>query len=492
MKKGWFHPVLLLVAVLLIVSCARHPRRYRAPVDLPDNRPDMYLSAWPQAVDPGRKDAADIVAGPLRRKAEQYDAWNETHHQPFYGGIVRVNFTDSSRTAVKQYEGWRDSTMWTGVYLGGQAMRYGVTGDQQAAVNARRMVLALHHHLKITGRPGFLARYRAPRDPLVYGGDKWCNGPEGSRCHQVKEGPYAGDFWFGDTSRDQYTGWFFGMVLAYDLLDDEETRGLIRADVADVLHALIAQQWIILDVDGLPVWAAPIILPVLQLTWLTIGYHVTGDPVIELELKRRLRNSYRRILAGASSASGNRYRQYFANNQLHINWYNLLRLGRLYFSEADWQFLLELFENNVHTFTRLSHNPWFNGIYMSQGAYGGPGGDDPYLAQLLGDLTEFRDPPLHRYRLPERTGYPVNPKSVRLHNTFEPFPFVRRLIGDVKTESKKALPVSLQCSTDFMWQRSPFRLGACGKDDPSFVNPGVDYLAAYWLAAYHGLVDQGR
>lgn len=491
MNGGRWVPITLLILVWLTLGCTPDQRYYQVPADLPNDKPDMYLAPWPQGISQPQADAAGQTAGLMRVKAERYDAWNEAHHQPFYGGIVRVSFTDSSRTRVRQYEGWRDSTMWTGTYLGSQALRYGVTGDVQASANVHRMVWALHHHLKVTGRPGFLARYRAPRAPLVYEGDKWCYGPEGHRCHRVEEGSYAGDFWFGDTSRDQYTGWFFGMAMAYDLSDDEEIRRMIRADVTEVLSALIDQRWIILDTDGLPVLAAPIILPVMQLTWLTIGYHITGDPVIGRELQRRLRDSYRRILAGASSAAGNRYRQYFANNQLHTNWYNLLRLGRLYFSEADFQFLLGLFENNVHTFTRLSHNPWFNGIYMSQGAYR-PGGDDPYLSQLRGDLADFREAPLHRYHLPERTGFPINAQSVRLNRTFEPLPLVRRLVGDVKPETTKALPVPLQCSTDFMWQRSPFRIGECGKDDPSFVNPGVDYLAAYWLAAYHGFVEKGQ
>jgi len=48
--------------------------------------------------------------------------------------------------------------------------------------------------------------------------------------------------------------------------------------------------------------------------------------------------------------------------------------------------------------------------------------------------------------------------------------------------------VDMQCSTDFLFQRSPFRIEECGGDNPKAVNPGVDYLIPYWLASYHKFV----
>ena len=37
----------------------------------------------------------------------------------------------------------------------------------------------------------------------------------------------AGFVWIGDTSRDQYSGVFFGLGVAYDLVEDAEVRTAI-------------------------------------------------------------------------------------------------------------------------------------------------------------------------------------------------------------------------------------------------------------------------
>ena len=188
----------------------------------------------------------------------------------------------------------------------------------------------------------------------------------------------------------------------------------------------------------------------------------------------------------------NRYDAYYANNVWHTNFYNLLRLGRAYFSEDDFRFLLDLFENSIHAWVRLCHNAWFNGIFMSQGPYDPTAGQDPYLEQLLQDLTGFRYAPNGNYRLEERVDYELDPVSILLHDLSEQYPLFRELVGDFEPQALEAFPVPLQCAVDFQWQAHPFEIGACGADDPSDVNAGVDYIVAYWLASYHKLVTKDR
>ena len=161
--------------------------------------PGMVLAATLAVGCGGDGGGSGGPAGPLTERARGYDSWHEAHHQPLYGATVEVRFTDESLTDVLQYEGRGDSTIWTGTYLGSQAYRYAVTGETQARANVIRIVDTLHNHLKVTGRPGFIARYRAPADaPGVAG----CE-PDDENCHVVTEGPFAGDLWTGNTSRDQ-------------------------------------------------------------------------------------------------------------------------------------------------------------------------------------------------------------------------------------------------------------------------------------------------
>jgi hypothetical protein len=70
------------------------------------------------------------------------------------------------------------------------------------------------------------------------------------------------------------------------------------------------------------------------------------------------------------------------------------------------------------------------------------------------------------------------------------YPFLAELMGDVDPQSLDPHPVLEQCSTDFLWQRSPFAIDPCGVNDPTVTRPGVDYLVAYWMASYHKFIDK--
>jgi hypothetical protein len=449
-----------------------------------DTIADDYIAPWPQSNVEAKTYDENPSEGPLRLKADEYDIWSVDHHQPYYGGLVHAKFTDETYATPVSYHGYGDCTIWSGTYLGGQAFRYWVTGDATAKANAIRIVNALSGHLHVTGRTGFIARYRAPQDSIVYGGDDWCDDPNNDRCHRVEDGDFAGDFWWGETSRDQYTGWFYGMALAYDLVDDEDTRDIIRADMAEVLTELMANDWWILDEANEPTDAAPNVLTPMRLSWLTTGYHITGSEAIRIELQKYLRNSERLGIQINSIALMNRYAQYYGNNLAHTNWYNLLRLGKVYFSQDDYEFLVDTFETQVHTFTRLSHNPWFNGIFMSQGDYT-PANPDPYQEQLVADLNEFPECPNIAYHIAERTTYTLDPLSQILHDLEVQYPWIEDIIGGVEYQAIDAFPVSEQISAGFKFQQNPFRFQEDGVDDPSYVNSGTDYLVAYWLSAYH-------
>jgi len=456
--------------------------------------PDDWVAPWPQAMIEPRDYDESAPAGELRLKAEAYDAWHLAHHQPYYGSTVGTVFQDATRTEVGNYFDYGDSCEWTGLYLASQAFRYHVTGEEQARANVLRTAAALSGHLHVTGTPGFIARYRGRQAPEIYPGDAWCDAPEQDRCHHVESGPYAGDFWWGETSRDMYNGWFFGLAAAYDLLDDEGMRERIRADVTEVLTVLMDQDWRILDEAGEPTDAAPDVIPPFRFAWLAIGYHITGSEEILAELRTWLKNANRVLLRVLSINVMNRYAQYYGNCLAHEYWYNLLRLGKAYFSPDDRAFLLDVFETQVHTFTRLSHNPWFNGVFMSQGAYVPSGGaPDPYWEQLLGDLRAFPDAPNFRYVLPARdpAAYTLDPLSVTLHELMEEYPILEQIMGAVAPQALEAFPVDQQCSTDFLFQRNPFQISACGEHRPDVVNPGVDYLISYWLASYHKFLNKG-
>jgi hypothetical protein len=447
---------------------------------------DDYIAPWPQSNIEVPDYDESVNAGDLRQKAMEYDQWHLTNHQPFFGGTVSVAFTDNTRSDVDHYFEWNDSCEWTGLYMGSQAVRYHITGDEEARDNVLRMVEMLSGNLYITGTPGYIARYWADQDFLIYPGDAWCDDPQQPKCHHIETGPDAGKWWWGETSRDMYNGWFFGMALAYDLIDDQDMRQEIRDNVEHVLTVLMSQNWMILNEVGEPTGYGPYVLPPWRMTWLTIGYHITGNEAFKQELAKWMKNDLRGLLRLVSISFMSQYAQYPGNCLSHEYFYNLLRLGKVYFSPDDYDFLVDLFETQAHTFTRLSHNPWFNGVFMSQGAYS-PEPGDPYQEQLEQDLDAFPAAPNVQYFLEERdpATYTLDPLSVLLAELTDGPTLIRDLIGRVDYQATEAFPVDLQCSTDFLFQRNPFHVGECGVDNPSVVNPGVDYLIAYWLASYH-------
>jgi hypothetical protein len=453
---------------------------------------DDYIATWPQSNIEGPDYDESPNPGPLRQKAVEYDDWHLANHQPYYGGTVRIVFTDETRSVVDHYFDWNDSCEWTGLYLGSQAVRYHATGDEQARQNVIRMVEMLSGNLHITGTPGYIARYWADQDALIYPGDEWCDAPEQRKCSHIEDGPDAGKWWWGETSRDMYNGWFFGMSMAYDLVDDEAMREVIRDDVEHVLTVLMSHNWMILNEIGRPTGYAPDVMPPFRLAWLTIGYHITGSDAFRQELAKWLKNDQRILLRFLSITFMNRYAEYFGSCLSHEYWYNLLRLGKVYFSDDDNAFLLNLFNTQIHTYTRLSHNPWFNGVFMSQGAYIPEEVDDPYQAQLEQDLSDFRPAPMYRYHLEAKdpATYTLDPLSVFLSDLMDDMPLFREIIGDVDYQAMEAFPIDQQCSTDFLFQRNPFQIEECGSDSPALVNAGVDYLIAYWLASYHRFISK--
>jgi hypothetical protein len=385
---------------------------------------------------------------------------------------------------VANYFGTWDSCFWTGMYLASQAFRYYVTGDPQAKANAKKTVEALDGHLHVTGKFGYLARYRGPQDPLVLPSD--CADFEG--CHLVNEGPYAGDFWIGETSRDQYHGFMMGMCLAYDLVDDEDMRQMIRDDVTEILDYVISNHWVIVDWGAEPTSTPNVVLPNMQLLWSLIGYHLTGEERYKTVVAQWLRNKNRPIMAAAGISVFNRYWAYYGNNLAQELFYNLLRLGKVYFSEDDYRFFKGLYENQANRWVALSHNPFFALVHMSQGNYTPAPGSDEYQAQLEQDLADFIDPPSYQRGVTPPV-VELDPVSVWLADFFDQHPFLRQLLGvNIQPQAKEAYRIMDQCPTHLFWENSPFLTSCPNPENAAYVYPGFDFLFAYWMANYHKFI----
>jgi len=425
--------------------------------------------------------------GPLRAKAVAHDLWLERWHTPNYGSHLHVKFTNDEREAVDTYHGHGDSCIWTGTYVASQALRYRTTGDPQARANVIRSVQALTRHLDVTGRDGFIARYVGPADDPAHRLEVARCGEEENH-HLVTEGPFTRDFWVGNTSRDQYTGWFLGMAWAHETVDDPAMRAQIASNVTRVLDRLIADNWWIIDVDGIRTTKAPNVLPPMQMTWSLIGYHITGEQRFLDVFEHWAAPEMRPVLVLNNISTLNRYAQHYGLNLAHENFLSLLRLSRLY-DEETHGFLRTIFTQQTHRVVDLQHNPWYTAVFLAEGGLRCPVLRQRYKDQILEDLTDFPEAPKFEYGMvpPEAE---LDPLSVSLYELQQALPFLADLMGTVNPQAAQAYPVRHQCSSGFIFQRNMWAVSCSQTEDvPSFVNSGHDYLAAYWLASAYGVLD---
>ena len=449
-----------------------------------DTFPDDYVAPWPQDNIETPDYDENVAAGSVRQKAQAYDEWYVQHHRPYYGSTLEILFTDESLVEVEKYHGTWDSCFWTGAYLASQAFRYHVTGDPQAKANAVNAVVALDGHLHVTGKFGYLARYRGPQGPLVLPDD--CAEFEG--CHLVEEGPFAGDFWIGGTSRDQYHGLLKGMCIAYDLVDDEAMRQTIREDVTEILDYVISNHWVIINLEAEPHSTPNLVLPNMQLLWALIGYHITGEDRYKTVVGQWLRDEYRPLMAAAGVSWFSRYMEYYGNHLAHQLFYNLLRLGKVYFSKDDYRFFKGLYEQQANRWVALSHNPFFALVHMSQGNYTPAPGRDDYQEQLEQDLADFIEPPSYQRGVTPPPAE-LDPVSIWLTDFFEEHPWLRDVLGvEIQYQAKGAYRIMYQCPTHLFWENNPFLTICPHPENAAYVYPGFDFLFAYWMANYHKFI----
>ncbi len=414
----------------------------------------------------------------LEDRAAAFEDWFNTYHVNPFGSTGYVYFTAPGSFDIHHYS-FGDSTIWTGAYLGSQALRYGVTGDPDAKANAIRTVGALDAHLHVTQVPGFIARVvapdEAPYNTAYIGHDRYVAGT----------GEWAGTFWINNTSRDQYTGWFFGMALAYDLIDDEPTREIIRADVQEVIDNLEADNYWIIGENGRPTDAGPNVGAIMRLCWHLIAAHVIDTPEYWAKYEQRWEEDQGEIQFGSFSWF-NIYMEYYGFNLTHMTYYSLLRLERNPARRARY---LEVFHKMVRSLVEFTHNVFFDDIYLANCERAGECRNfDASATDLQEQILDFQDPPVREVPL-AIPDWPLDPLSVFLSDLVDELGI--RWLLDIDPQTQDARPVKWRCPRSFMWQKNPYYI-ECPGGDGTEVYPGIDFMLAYWMGRYYNLIDPGN
>src|SRR5215471_2343113 len=366
-------------------------------------------------------------------------------HMPF-GTIVDPIFAAPDSEQIVGYTHCGDSAIWTGHYLAAEAFRYNVTRSPEALDNVRVALAGIASLLNVTGT-NLLARCLIPMDsPYAQAIIK----EEAS--HGVYQNTQFGWYWIGGTSRDQYSGVFFGLGVAYDLVDDPQVRAGIVPLTTLLIDFLRGHNWSVRMPNG-SISTTFIGRADQQLSFLQVGRHVNSARFSTFYDLNRFFFSPLVIAPISIEVLDNN--SYFKFNLDSINLFNLIRL-----ESSSFKGIYRKAYDILRRHTDDQKNAFFN---MIDRAVNGPN------AARDADTREMLD----EWLLRPRRDLPVDLRGV--------YPACGS--PDIACAP---VPIVDRPRTDFLWQRSPFLL--VGQGAGTIETAGIDYILPYWMGRYYGTV----
>lgn len=420
-------------------------------------------------------------AGPLLDKALQYSAVYQANHTPAFGCSLRVEF-ESEGGPILTYHQQGDSCAWTGYYVAAESYRYRVTGDPDARSNVIKSLGCLLALEAVTGKPGFVARFVGPAAPPFLGGPSGCL--DAQDCHVLGAGPFAGNYWIGNTSKDQYLGWFYGMAHAHEFVLTEPGDAALRAEVegavARVVDTTRADGYMITDPDGTVSTKGPEIFGHYALAFHLVAAATVGGPYAAMmpQIYAEQLLSYL-VLTNYSTF---RYLGNYFNHHLgHLAQHMTMRYEPDPVLHKAHQ---SMHRQRLYRHVRDTGQTFYDYIAWGEAGYAAT---PEQIAGAKQVLTEFAPAP-RRDLHPDQGPWEPDPAIVEINALFT-------LLNDLFGADLELLdlapanpwPMAKRCVNGFIWQHRPWEV--CPPSRPLFENDGADYLIAYWLGRYHGFLD---
>jgi hypothetical protein len=491
---------------------------------------------WDMAT--GAKTEVNPVAA-LADRSRDYDRILRERDLP-EGQVMNAIYTDDGLTSFEFYAGAGDAAIWTGSALASQAFRLRATESPDAAAQVRALVAALHRDFAVTGSPGSLARFAMPSSLNIQTDNKYkkpdyCTAGR-THCNVAYDGKNYE--WEGGISRDQYTGVMLGYALAYDATHDESVRAIIRSDVLSVAEELAKKRTMSvgLKLNNLPAvsrnvtFENVILIPAefvngrvqfdvntaglddsgihgirefvtdynvltsdtLAITrsvprpssammlhaFFSLALHVSkqAEPARYGALKAYVDANAPKWLSVAEgwSFDSNCGKAYYANHIAYIMAYLGATLEEDPARKVRSQALLD---GRLYPAVRDHKQAYFT--YLWSGARNAAPSVETIAANR--ELAGFPVGPRVHISRDASVRYPRDP--ICTDDFGQP-------VADTRAASKIAVLPADRVVEDFMWQRSPWRVKDTGSNRQVF--PGVDYLAAYWAARAHKLIEDDR
>ena len=162
------------------------------------------------------------------------DANIQALHLPF-GTVMDPIYASSTSSQIVGYTRCGDSALWTGAYLAAESFRYSVTQSADALQNVRNAFAAMKGLSDITGDNRLARCMVLSSSPYAAG---ISNEEASNTIHQNP--PWI---WVDNTSRDQIVGAFFGLGVAFDLVDDPALKTGISNLTTLLIGYISRHQW---------------------------------------------------------------------------------------------------------------------------------------------------------------------------------------------------------------------------------------------------------
>ena len=336
---------------------------------------------------------------------------------------------------IIQYTRCGDSALWTGAYLAAESFRYKVTQSADALQNVKVALAGLKALSDVTGDNRLARCIVLANSPYAA---SIANEEANNSIHQ--NSPWI---WVDNTSRDQVVGAFFGLGVAFDLVDDPSVKA-VASDVATRLIGFISRhQWSPNDDISSTFQLRPEELQ----TLLQVARHVNPANTVSGPFLVAPVGTAVQVDVQSNSS-------YFKFNLDYMSFYHLVRLQDNGDNRSAYM--------TVRNYTASHQNAFFN---MIDRALRGPDAARDAETRTL----------LDQWLLRPRRDVTVDVSSK---------------VAVCGSAACQPVPVALRPPATFLWEVDPFHLQGGGSG--IIENAGVDYILPYWMARYYGVINERR
>ncbi len=349
-----------------------------------------------------------------------------------FGTVLDPIYASSTSSQITGYTRCGDSALWTGAYLAAESFRYKVTGSADALNNVNAALSGLKALTDVTGDNRLARCMVLANSPFAAG---IASEEAANTVHQSL--PWI---WLDNTSRDEVVGAFFGLGVAFDMVDDPNVKAAAASLAARLIGFVSKHNWTPNDdIDNTFVLRPEELAMLIQVSNHLNPQSPTSGPPLTLPFDTGVKYD---VLSNSS---------YFKFNLDYMSFCNLIRLQNSSTNQAAYV--------TVRNYTSSHGNAFFD--LVDRGIQGANAARDAEALTLLGQwlLRPRRDP------------------YVDLTST----------VPVCGAEACQPVPVALRPPTDFLWQRDPFQLTGGGSG--LIESAGIDYILPWWMARYYGLAS---